>query len=124
MYLFKEYFVEMFMPVRQDKRTHGNARRLHINQEIANAVVFRRIRIGAHQHENPVRVLRAGGPDLLAIHDKIIAVIHRARLQASEIRASPRLGVSLAPDDVSAQCRLEEAIFLLLRAPDCTLRQK
>ena len=57
-------------------------------------------RVGAHQQEHLVGEVGAGGPDLRAVDDVVIAVEHGLGLQAREVGAGVRLGVALAPDVV------------------------
>jgi len=54
--------------------------------------------IGAHQHVAPVRVLRIGGPDFLAVDDEVVARRLRARAQRGQIGARVGLGKAPAPD--------------------------
>src|SRR5258705_691567 len=70
-------------------------------------------RIGSHQAEDPVGVVGVGGPDLLAVDDKIVAVALGAGLQRGEVRSGIRFGIALAPAD-QAGGNLRQ-MFLLLR---------
>ena len=58
--------------------------------------------IRASQHEDPLRVLRPAGPDLLAVDDEIVAVFDRRGLQGSQVRTGVGLAVPLAPDHLAA----------------------
>ena len=55
-------------------------------------------------------------PDLLAVHDPVVAVAHRRRPQRREVGARVGLGEPLAPDVVAAQHRGEQTALLLLGA--------
>src|SRR5262249_39935796 len=72
----------------------------------------------ARQQEDPVGAVAAGGPDLLAVDDVVVAVAHRARLQAREVGAGARLGVALAPDRLGAGDAGQVLALLLLGAMD------
>ena len=71
---------------------------LHVHQEVGEALVLGRVRVGAGDEHAPLRVLRAARPYLLAGHDPVVAVLDRARLQRREVRAGVGLGEALAPD--------------------------
>ena len=47
---------------------------LHVHQEVGQALVLRRLGVGARDEHAPLRVLRAAGPDLLAGDDPAVAV--------------------------------------------------
>jgi len=60
--------------------------------------------------------MRAGRPDLGAVDDIVVAVAHRAGLQAGEVGARTRLGVALAEHDVARHDRRQVLGLLLGRA--------
>src|ERR1700722_4058828 len=64
-----------------------------------------------------MRAMGEGGPDLLPIDDKVVAIEDRARLDGGEIGTRARLGHSLAPDFLARNNRFEVALFLLLGTP-------
>ena len=47
-HVFEEYLVEMTLAIEQYQRPHRNPRRLHIDEQVADAVMLR-IGVGAHQ---------------------------------------------------------------------------
>src|SRR2546421_7513519 len=59
--------------------------------------------------------MRAGGPDLLAVDDPVIAVLFSARAQAGDVGAARGLGKQLAPD-LFARCERRQITSLLLFA--------
>src|SRR5690606_35193789 len=73
-------------------------------------------RVGAHQGEAPVGVLRSAGPDLLPVDQEVVALVLGARLQAGEVRTRTRLGVALAPAGLAAADRRDVPLLLLFRA--------
>ena len=81
---------------------HGDAGLMHGEEHEADALVLGHVRIRAHQAENPVGVVGAGGPDLLAIDDEVIAVVFGASAQRRQIRAGTRFRIALAPPHFAA----------------------
>ena len=78
--------------------------------------MLRRIRVRAHEREERVGVVRAGGPDLLPVDHEVVTVARRARLQRSEVRPRAGLRVALGVDDVPVQDRGQPLLLLLLGA--------
>src|SRR5690606_15825382 len=58
----------------------------------------------------------ATGPDLLPVDHVFLAVAARGRTQRRQVRSRSRLGIALAPDDVTAQHRPQPPPLLLLGA--------
>ena len=75
-----------------------------------------RLRVGAHQAEAPVGVVRGGGPDLLAVDDVVVALPLRRGPQAGEVGAGAGLGEALAPPVVEVGGARQEALLLRLGA--------
>src|SRR5438552_1735323 len=75
-----------------------------------------RVYLSAEQCD-PLCDARAGPPPLLAVDDVMIALIHRARPEAREVRAGVGLGKALAPDLVGIEDRGKMAALLLVGAP-------
>lgn len=93
-----------------------HARSLHVEHEEANPLVLGRIRVGAGEQEDPVGAVAAGGPDLLAVDDEVVAVAYGAGLQRGEVAARARLRVTLAPDRLGAGDAGQVLALLLLAA--------
>ena len=93
----------------------GDARAVHIHHQIADATVLRGLRVGAHQKNAHIGVLGHAGPDFLAIDHKIVAVLHRARLQGSEVGAGIGFGEALAPDFLATENFGDVALLLRFR---------
>jgi hypothetical protein len=55
--VFEPDFVDLVRAVQRDDRAHGDARRLHVDQQEGDAALRLGFRVGAHQAENPVGVL-------------------------------------------------------------------
>ena len=49
---------------------------LHVHQQVGDALLLLRCRVGAHQQEAPVGVMRGRGPQLLAVDDVVVAIAH------------------------------------------------
>ena len=99
-----------------DDRTDGHARRLHVDQEEADAFLDFPGGVGADEEEAPVGVLGHGGPGLLAVDDIEVAVPLGLGLEVREVGACARLGIALAPPDVARQRGGQELLLLLRRA--------
>ena len=99
----EEALAEIGVAGDQMDRFDGDARLIHREQHEADAVVFRRGRIGAHQTENPVGLVGERRPDLRTVDQVVVAAVFGARLQRREIRTRARFRISLAPTDLSAR---------------------
>jgi hypothetical protein len=73
-------------------------------------------RVGAAQDEDPVGVLRVGGPGLLPVEQEVVTLVFGAELERREIAAGVRLRVALAPDLLAREDLRQEALLLPLRA--------
>ncbi len=96
--------------------THLDAGLPHRHEQVREALVLRRLRVGAAEDEAPVGDARERRPDLLAGDDPLVAVALGAALHAAEVGAGVRLGVALAPELLGAEDRRQEAALLLLGA--------
>ena len=70
----EENLVEALVAGHLHQRAHGDAGSFHIDQNVGNPAMLGRLGIGAHQAEHPVGILRARGPDLLAVDDELVAM--------------------------------------------------
>ena len=103
----------MAQAVHGDDRPDLDSGRRHREDEEGNAVLLLRLVACAHEAENPVRVVRERGPDLLTVDDIVPAVARRAGLQRGEVGARARLGIALAPDAPAGE-DLRQVLGLLL----------
>ncbi len=113
----EENFVKAAIAGHLHQRTHGDSGRVHVDHDVRNAAMLGRLGVGAHQAEHHVCVLRARGPDFLAVDDELVADDFRARFQRSEIGARAGLRISLAPDFFGGENFRQVALFLFLVAP-------
>ena len=99
-----------------DDGAHGDAGRIHLDHEEGNAfLLLGRFRIGAHQQEDPIGVLRERGPGFLPIDDIMIAFPHRARFQRGKVRPSPGFRKALAKPKIKIGKLRQEELLLFFR---------
>ena len=106
-------FVHFVPAVEQLDRAHGDAGRLHVDQQEADAGLRLAFIAGAHQAEDPVAVLAERGPGLLAVDDVLVALALGLGLDRGEVGAGARLAVALAPPHFAARDAGQEALLLL-----------
>ena len=87
--------------------------RLHVDEEVADASMLRRIGVGAGDEDAHIGVLRAGSPDLLAVHHIVVAIADGAGLEGSEVGAGAGFAEELAPGMLPGN-DLREVVRLLL----------
>src|SRR6266404_4387046 len=117
LHVHEEHLVEVAVAVQQHEGAHRDAGGRHVHQQVADAAMLGRARVGAHEQVDPVRELRARRPHLLAVHHEVVPPLLRPRAEAREVGARARLGVALAPDVVAAQDARQVALLLRLGAP-------
>src|SRR5690606_3035468 len=69
--------------------------------------------VGADEGEAPVGVLGAGGPDLLAVDQEVVALVLGAGRKAGQVRAGAGFGEALAPPDLAGDDAGDVALLLL-----------
>jgi hypothetical protein len=107
----------MMAAVDRDDRPHCYPRRLCVDQQKRNSLLPPvSIRIGAHETEAPIGMVRSQGPDLLAVDDVMIAVAAGGGFERGEIGSCARLGKALAPPIVDIGGARQESLFLLVGA--------
>ena len=99
-----------------DQRPDGDARRLHVDQEVADAPVLRRVGVSPGEQEHAVGVLRLRRPDLLAVDDKVVAVHGQRASAATRGPSRVRLAEPLAPDDIAGGDARQVLLLLFLSA--------
>ena len=112
----EEHLVELGRPGHLLDRRDRDAGLVHRDEEVGEALVRRRVGIGAADAEAPVRAVRERRPHLLAVDDPLVAVEHRAGLHVREVGARVGLRVALAPQLLDRLDLREEALLLLLGA--------
>ena len=81
------------------------------HEEDRDALVLRRVRIGAGREPDVVGVRREGREDLLAVDDPLVAVLHGSGAQRGQVGAGAGFGVTdrevqLAGEDLRKELRL------------------
>ena len=91
-HVIEVHHVEVMLAVDGDDRLNFDARRLHVEQQEADALLwFAVIERGADQAKDPVGMLSVAGPDFGAVHDIVVAVTIRPCAQCGEVGAAARL---------------------------------
>src|SRR5262249_30872165 len=103
----EHHLVEVLVAAHLADRVDADARGLHVDQELRQAVaaVVRGRRRSAEEAQHVVGLMRVARPDLGAVQDEAAARGHRPRLRREEIRS--RAG--LAPADAEAELAAADA---------------
>ena len=101
-HVVEEHLVELRVAGDLHERTHLDAGRLHVDDEVRDALVLRRVGIGAGEADAPPRELRVAGPHLLAREQPAVVDARRRGRQRREVGAGVGLAEQLAPDLVGA----------------------
>ena len=96
LHIGEEGFAERRGAGDQADRANLDARLMHREDHEGDALVLLG-GVGAHQAEDHVRPLAAGGPDLLAVDQPVIALVLGPGRERGEVGAGARLGEALAP---------------------------
>ena len=96
-HVVEEDLVEVGRPPRLADRSHVDARRRHVDDQAADALVLGGVGVGADEEHAPVRLLGPAGPHLLPVDHVAVAVAHGAGLEAGQVGAGVGLGEALAP---------------------------
>ena len=96
------------------QRTHGDARLVHIDHEISDALVLQGIGIGSGDEHAHVGDLAAGGPDLLTGDDVLVAVLLGHRVRPARSEPAPGSREQLTPADRTIEDWRQELVDLLL----------
>src|SRR5439155_215537 len=96
--LVEEHLVELDLAADVTQRTHVDPGRVHVDEEVGDALVLGPARIGTREEDGEVGVLRPRGPHLLTGDHPLVAVTHRLRGQPRDghVGLDPRLGPSHA----------------------------
>ena len=96
---------ELARPEHRRQRPDLDAGCVHRQDQPADALVLRRVGVGADEQLAVVGDVAVRRPDLLAVDDVIVAVAHGAGAQRGEVGAGVGLGEALAPHLFTAQDR-------------------
>jgi hypothetical protein len=79
--VFEKRLAEGRSAADQADRPDRHSRRVQVEQDEGDPLLFLGGRIGADQEEHPVRLVAVAGPGLLAVDQEVIAVVGRGALQ-------------------------------------------
>ena len=88
--------------------------RVHVDDEVGEALVLLGLGVGAGQQHPEARRVGEGRPHLLAVEDPLVAVAHGPGGQAGHVGSGARLGEQLAPDLLAGEQRAQIALPLVL----------
>ena len=94
----EEHLVEVGGSGQFAQRPDRDARRGHIQDESADALVLGRVGIGAGQQIAEVGPVAVGGPHLLAGHDVAVGTANRPSAKCRQVAARARFAEELAPE--------------------------
>ena len=114
--VLEEHLAELGRARDLRERPDGDAGALHVEDEVGEPLVLRRLWIGARQQDGPLRELRVARPDLLPGHAEDVAVALGLGAHGGEIAAGARLAEELTPHLVPGEDGREEAVLLRLGA--------
>src|SRR4029079_13122783 len=92
-----------------------DAARRRVDDQRADPLVLRNTRVGTHETQAPIGVLRSRRPNLLTVDDELVADQLGPRLETREVAPGPGLAHAQAPRDLRTQRRAEKARLLLGR---------
>ena len=104
-------------------RRHREARRARRHQDDRDALVLRRVGIGARGEPDVVGVVGVGREDLLAVDHVVVAVADGARRERGEVGAGAGLGVADAEVELALQDAGQQLRLLLRAVPNCMMRR-
>ncbi|MNF79679.1 hypothetical protein D3C84_618970 [compost metagenome] len=102
-HVVEEGFIQVMGIVDTADRTHRNTGRAHVDQQKADPCLLLHIRVGAYQHEDPVRVMGITGPDFLAIDHVVVAIALGAGAQRCQVGTGARFRKALAPQTLAIE---------------------
>ncbi len=111
-----EDLVEQRPPGHLLERTNVHPRLMHVDREVADALVLGGLRVGAGDQHPEVGVVAAGGPHLLAVDDPLVAVLDGPSLEPRQVAARRRLAEQLAPGLLARHDVAHVQVDLLLGA--------
>ncbi len=112
-----EDLVELALAGDHLDRTHLDAGLVHRHQQERDALVLRRVGVGASEREDVVGEMAGRGPDLLTVEHPFVTVEFGLEPDVAEIGAGVRFGVPLAPRVRAGQHPRDVVRLLLLGSP-------
>ena len=117
-HIVEEDLVHFMVARQRDDRVDLDAfRREVVDQDEGNALLLLfRIRVGPHEAEHLVRLMRARGPDLRAVDDVVVAVRRRLALERGKVGTGAGFRIALAPPVRAVENARQVMVELFLRA--------
>jgi len=115
-HIVEENLGEARQPVQLRNGAHRNARQIERHQNEAEPPVALGIRIAAKHSEEPIGKSAPRGPGLLSVHNVVVAVAQRGRLNVRHIAARIRLAPALRPDFLAGSHLRQKARLLRRRS--------
>lgn len=100
--------VELGLPRQLAQRPRLDARAVHVDDEVGQALVLRHVGVGAGEQQAPAGAVRQAGPHLLTVDNPFVAVGYRRGRQPGEVGTRARFGEQLAPDVLGGGQRPQE----------------
>ena len=116
LHIIKEHLVEVVLASDIDQRPHLNSGRLHVNHELADALVLWRVGIGAGHQIGVVGHMGKTGPDLLTAEREVIPLFDRLGAQRGQVGARTGLAHAQTEHDFAPGHAGQDGGFLLLAA--------
>ena len=85
---------------------------VHVEHEVGQAMVLRHVPVRACEQEAVVGVVGAGGPHLLAVDEKVVAVAIGTGCGAGEVGAAARFAEELAPSVFAGEDAAQESCLV------------
>jgi len=96
-YIAEKHLAEFFFPGDMADGADIYARQCQIDQQKADALLLLVVVAGAYQRIAVCGFHRQGGPDLLAVDDKVVALAVGAGFETGEVGTGVGLGIALGP---------------------------
>src|SRR5579872_6250822 len=113
LHIGEEGFAEWRLSRDQLDRPRLHARRRHVEEQERDPFVLLAV-VGAHQTENPVRLVGIRRPDLLAVDEIMITLVNGLGTKARKVGTRARFGIALAPADFALHDAGEKLLLLFL----------
>ena len=113
-YVGEVHLVELGVAGHLPQRAYLDARCLHVDDEVGQAVVLACLWVAAGEQQSPSGDVRLGGPHLLAVDRPLVAVALGACRKRGEVGPCPWFAEQLAPDLVAHERGAQEPLLMLL----------
>ena len=108
--------VQVLLTAHVGERPAHDTRGVGGNDQRADALVLRRVRVGAYERQQEVRVVGAGCPHLLSVDHEVVTGQNRAGPQRRQVGAGAGLAHAERRGQFGLEHRHRPAVFLLVGA--------